>query len=52
MAPFISLTVAITPLSLKAANQTIRMLYFSGNLLWYSVDEERDGAKSKDTEVD
>lgn len=33
-----------------AAIQNIRILYFSRNPLWYSVDEERDGAVSKDTE--
>lgn len=34
-----------------AANLNIRILYFSRNPLWYSVDEERDGAMGKDTEV-
>lgn len=51
MAPFISLIVDINPLSLTAANQNVRMLYFSRNPLWCSADEEGDGAMSKDTDV-
>lgn len=34
-----------------AENQNIRILYFSRNPLWYSADEKREGAMSKDTEV-
>lgn len=51
MVPFISLIVDINPLSLTAANQNVRMLYFSRNPLWCSADEEGDGAMSKDTDV-